>query len=207
MCYNSTVPRLVNHDVRRAELAAALWRVIERDGMPAVSVRTVAAEAGTSPGALRHYFATQDELLGFALQAVVGRVEERLLPRWDRLTGERGAWTIIEQFLPLDDERLAETVVYLAFIGRSPADPRLREIRNEADARTGAALQRALTLLAEDGRVHPERQLDAERDRLQALVDGLALRGALLPDRCPPRLQRRVLRAHLSDLAAAPPSG
>ena len=46
---------------------------VRRDGVHEVSVRTVADEASTSPGALRHYFATQDELLGFALRAVVDR--------------------------------------------------------------------------------------------------------------------------------------
>ena len=50
------MPRVVDHAVRRQELAEALWRVVRRDGVHEVSVRTVADEAGTSPGALRHYF-------------------------------------------------------------------------------------------------------------------------------------------------------
>jgi AcrR family transcriptional regulator len=41
--------------------------VIRRDGVAAASVRAVAREAGTSMGALRHWFATQDELLHFAM--------------------------------------------------------------------------------------------------------------------------------------------
>jgi AcrR family transcriptional regulator len=71
------VPRLVDHAARRQEIAEALWRVVRRDGVHEVSVRTVADEAGTSPGALRHYFASQDELLGFALRAVVDRAAAR----------------------------------------------------------------------------------------------------------------------------------
>lgn len=201
-CYKRDVPRQVDHDERRAAIAAALWRVVRRSGMQAVSVRSVAAEAATSPSALRHYFGTQDELLGFALTAVVHRVEARLLPQWDALTGERGALTIVEQFLPVDEDRRIETEVYLAFIGRAYVDPALRTIRDSADARTHAALRHALELLAAAGALAPGRRIAAETDRLHALVDGLAMHGALLPERCPPAYQRRVLRAHLRDLAA-----
>lgn len=196
------MPRLVDHDERRAAIAAALWQVVSRSGIHAVSVRSVAAAAGMSPSALRHYFATQDELLGFALTAVVHRVEARLLPRWDELTGDRGARTIIEQFLPLDEDRRIETEVYLAFIGRAHGDPALRAIRDSADARTHRALRHALDLLAAAGSLDPGRPIAAETDRLHALVDGLAMQGALLPERCPPTYQLRVLRAHLRDLSA-----
>lgn len=195
------MPRQVDHDERRAVIAAALWRVVRRAGIQSVSVRAVAAEARMSPSALRHYFVSQDELLGFALTSVVDRVESRVLPRWAELRGESGAWTIIEQFLPLDDARRDETAVYLAFIGRAYADPQLRAIRDDADARTRAALRHALELLAADGRVARRRRPGDETARLHALVDGLAMQGTLLPDRCPPRQQRRVLRAHLRELA------
>ena len=72
------MPRIVDHAVRREDLARALWRVVRRDGLHAVSVRTVAAEAGTSASALRHYFASQDELLAFALRSIVARAQARL---------------------------------------------------------------------------------------------------------------------------------
>ena len=39
------MPRTIDHDARRAELAEAVWRVILHRGIGAVSVRTVAAEA------------------------------------------------------------------------------------------------------------------------------------------------------------------
>ena len=59
------MPKIVDHEVRRRELAEAVWRVIVRDGVGDVSIRSVAAEAGWSSGALRHYFSTRAELLAF----------------------------------------------------------------------------------------------------------------------------------------------
>ena len=48
------MPKVVDHAARREQLAAALWRVVVRDGVEAASLRRVAAEAGWSVGSLRH---------------------------------------------------------------------------------------------------------------------------------------------------------
>ena len=48
------MPKIVDHETRREEIAEALWRVVRRDGVRAASVRTIAAEAGWSPGAVRY---------------------------------------------------------------------------------------------------------------------------------------------------------
>jgi AcrR family transcriptional regulator len=195
------VPREVDHDVRRRDLAEALWRVVRRDGIHAVSVRTVAAEAGTSPSALRHYFASQDELLGFALTAMVERVRDRLLPVLADLRGRAGAERVLEEMLPLDRTRRDEYEVYLAFLGRALADPRLRAIRDDAEAQSRAAVRHAVQLLADSGGLAGDRDPEVETDRLYPLIDGLALHGALFPHRYPPAHLRRVLATHLDGLA------
>ncbi|HLR93636.1 MAG TPA: TetR family transcriptional regulator [Jiangellaceae bacterium] len=74
------MPRLIDHDERRERFAEATWRVILRDGVGGVSVRTVAAEAGHSTGSLRHVFASQSQLLVFALQLVVDRAVRGWMP-------------------------------------------------------------------------------------------------------------------------------
>ena len=195
------MPREVDHAVRRQDLAEALWRVVRRDGIHAVSVRTVAAEAGTSPSALRHYFSSQDELLGFALTAMVDRVRDRLGPVLPTLHGRDGAERILEELLPLDDQRRDEYAVYLAFIGRAQADPRLRAIRDDAEAQERAAIRRAVQLIADDGGLADGRDPEAETDRLYPLVDGLAMHGALFGHLYPPEHLRAVLAAHLDELA------
>lgn len=197
------MPKVVDHEQRRRELAEALWRVVRRHGIHAVSVRNVAAEARTSPGALRHYFATQDDLLGFALQTVVDRVGARLAPLLPTLRGRDGATVILEQLLPLDADRRHEVEVYLAFVTRAGLDPRLRAIRDQAEAATRAAVQHALHMLAEQDTLPNGSNLPAEVDRTYPLLDGLALHGTLWPRRYPPAHLRRVLTAHLDRLTAS----
>ncbi|WP_017571120.1 TetR/AcrR family transcriptional regulator [Nocardiopsis halotolerans] len=48
---------------RRRRLLDATMRVIERDGVAAVSQRRVATEAGVPPSAVTYYYATVDDLL------------------------------------------------------------------------------------------------------------------------------------------------
>lgn len=106
------MPKIVDHEERRRELAEALWRVIVASGPYAVSIRSVAAEAGLSAGALRHYFQTREELLIFAMDLSEQRVIQRIreysrtldpdLPMVERVA------RFAEQMLPLDEMRRAE---------------------------------------------------------------------------------------------------
>lgn len=190
----------MDHAVRRQDLAAALWRVVRDEGIHQVSVRSVAAAAGTSPSALRHYFATQDELLGFALEAMVARVRARLDPVLPTLRGRDGAERLLSELLPLDAERRDEVAIYLAFLVRAHADPRLAAIRDDAEAQSRRAVRYAIGLVAEAGGLRAGRDPEEEADRLYPMIDGLALHGALWPDRYPPAHLRAVLRAHLEEL-------
>lgn len=198
------MPRVVDHAERRQQLADALWRVVRRDGFERVSVRTVAAEAGTSPGALRHYFATQAELAAFALQALFDRAIVRMEAALPGLTGIEAAAAVLEQYLPVDDDRRDEFSVYLALVTRPHLDGPLREVRETAEDRSRHGIAIAVGLLADAGGLHPDRDADTETARLYPLVDGLCLHGHLWPDRYPADHLRGVLLAHLRSLQTAP---
>jgi AcrR family transcriptional regulator len=188
------MPKTVDHAERREQLAAALWRLVVREGVEAASLRRVAAEAGWSVGSLRHYFDTQGELLRFAMELVVRRVTDRIAklpPDPDR---QAAAANLLHQFLPLDADRRAEMEVWLAFASRALVDPSLRELRDEAHAAVRGVCRRAVEPLGA-----PRPELEAER--LHALVDGLAQHAIVAPDVTTPDRQRELLAAHLESLA------
>jgi AcrR family transcriptional regulator len=190
------VPKIVDHDARRAELAVAVWAVVRRDGIEHASVRAVAAEAGCSPGSLRHYFPTQSELLAAALQVVVERIEARLAALGRDPDPRRAARQVLHELLPLDAERRAENEVWLAFTARALVDPPLRRMHAEMDG----ALRSACTGIAEALAVADP---DLEGERLHALVDGLCVHAALAGDRLPADRIRAVLDRHLASLDGA----
>jgi AcrR family transcriptional regulator len=186
------MPKIVDREQRREELAAALWRLVVREGIEAASVRRVAAEAGWSTGSLRHYFATHSELLAFAMESVMERVTRRLerVPR--TLPPRRIAELALHEVLPLDDERRAEMQVWLAFTTRALVDPELRALRDRAHDGLRSLCISAVQLLGGD---------ETDAQRLHALIDGLALHAVLDPATTTPERQVELLGAELDALA------
>ncbi|SNS60862.1 transcriptional regulator, TetR family [Geodermatophilus pulveris] len=186
---------------RRRELTEAVWRVIRRDGVQAASVRAVAREAGTSMGALRHWFATQDELLHVAMTRVVERARSRaeaaaaaggpLVPRLLR---------VLEEALPLDDERRAEAEVWLALTARALVDPALAELRDRSAGELHGFCTEVVRVLVAEGVARADLDVDLEGERLYAVVDGLAVHALTRPSVLPPGRARTVLAAHLATL-------
>ncbi|MFF4058634.1 TetR/AcrR family transcriptional regulator [Streptomyces sp. NPDC001668] len=91
------MPKIVDHEARRADLARALWPVVQRDGVNPASIRAVAAEAGWTYGSVAHYFRTRDEMLLFAYRLAFSREREhfpigndQLNAHLARLHGTRG---------------------------------------------------------------------------------------------------------------------
>jgi AcrR family transcriptional regulator len=190
----------VDHEERRRELGDAVWRVIRSRGVDGASIRTVAHEAGWSPGALRHYFSTQSELLTFAMQMVVERIEARVGALEPPADTRRAVEQRLHELLPVDKERRAENEVWLAFAARALVDPQLRARHVEVDEELRMACVAALEELGSDGRLRPGLDLELEAERLHGLLDGLALHTAMRPDRMSPELIRSVLARHLDSL-------
>lgn len=203
----------LDHDERRTELAEAVWRVIRREGVRGASVRGVAREAQLSMGSVRYFFGTQDELLRFAMRAVIARAEVRIQAGSadrDKLVaqGDAGAAAaqLLEQILPLDDERVADAQVWLAFTVQGTVDEGMAKIRREADEGVRQLCEKCVTDLAELGLVATDRDRGVEIERLWSLLDGLTLH--ILLDLAPPSASRagQILRTHLADLQHPIPS-
>ncbi|RKR88128.1 TetR family transcriptional regulator [Micromonospora pisi] len=204
------MPKIVDHDSRREELARAVWAVVARAGVEGATVRAVAAEAGWSMGALRYYFATQDGLLRFALEVMLRRAPERLRTQLGSgRTGLEQAQGLLEELLPLDQERLGEVLVWLAFLGRARVDPSLDDLRQTAWQGERYVCRLAVAELArrpwpaELAAPLPAEHLEAEAAQLHTFVDGLALQGATFRAQLPPEQLRDLLRRRLEALESA----
>ena len=198
------MPKIVDHDERRAELAAAVWRLASRDGLEAVTLRGVSAEAGWSTGALHHYFGDKEELLLFAFQTIADRVRRRLAAA-ARATSEplELARTLLTVGLPLDPERRAEVRVWFAFLGLALTRPVLA--RAQRDAYRAWRRRLAKTLREAQRRGELERSLDTEREAagLIALVDGLAVQASFEPRALSASRQLELVDERLARLAGA----
>jgi len=171
------MPRQVDHDARRRQIAEAVWRLATRGGLEDVSLRQVAAEAGVSARLLQYYFGTRDQLLLGALEILNADAEQRARERLMHLdaTGDMRAIVrgVLLEMLPLDDERRSRHLVHVAFFVRFLADESLA-----AAVRDGSrALEDLVTDLIQQGqelgRARPDIDARAEAAFLLAGAEGL----------------------------------
>jgi AcrR family transcriptional regulator len=176
------VPKIVDHEQRREELAAAVWRLASRDGLDAVTIRGVAAEAGWSTGALHHYFADKEELLLFAFETVAGRVGRRVEAARATAGGPLElARELLAIGLPLDAERRDETRVWFAFLGLALTRPPLARAQRLAYRAWRRLVADALRDAQEQGEIGTDVDVEREAAGLVALVDGLAVQASFEP--------------------------
>ncbi|WP_030465285.1 TetR/AcrR family transcriptional regulator [Lentzea aerocolonigenes] len=71
------MPKRVDHDERRREITEALFRIAATQGLQAVTLRAVAAEAGISMFQVQYYFPTKEQMLRYAWQRIAELSAER----------------------------------------------------------------------------------------------------------------------------------
>ncbi|MFV0451291.1 MAG: TetR/AcrR family transcriptional regulator [Propioniciclava sp.] len=194
------MPKLIDHDERRHELAAATWRVILHQGIGNVSIRTVAAEAGVSTGSLRHIFPSRTDLLVHAMGLVDVQVEQRMVRHRAEPDARSLALKVLAELLPLDEERRAEMEVNIALFAEAPADPRIAEVRDRAHADVRAVCVGLIELLRDRGRVRADVDVEEAATSLHALTDGLALHMIIAQDPTVGQRAIQILHTHLDSL-------
>ncbi|KAB1946373.1 MULTISPECIES: TetR/AcrR family transcriptional regulator [Brevibacterium] len=165
------MPRTMDRDARKAQLAEAVWQVILDQGISAVSVRTVAERAGVAVGSLRHVFPTRAELVQFSAELMMERATERLLATTPRDDPREYALAIITNVLPLDSDSRAEYEVNLALLAERAAVPSLQQVSFDAHQQLADLCTRLVEMLTGQAGT-PDGAPRARR--LHTLIDGLA---------------------------------
>ncbi|HJV42776.1 TetR/AcrR family transcriptional regulator [Caulobacter sp.] len=183
-------------DVRRQALVDAAEVVLAREGVAGTSVRGICAEAGVSPGLLRHYFEGVDQLIAAAYEAVSQRIDAALEAAVDAAGADprqRALAYLTASFAPpvLDPRLLA---AWIGFWSLVKTKPRMAAIHAASYAEFRARLE---TLLARAG----ARDTRLAAIALTATVDGLWLELCLDPATFGPdeaaRIVGRALEAWL----------
>ena len=117
------MPKIVDHEQRRDEIALVACRVVAEHGFDQATIVRIAREAGYTTGMVAHYFDTKQEIVIAALRLILRRSEERLM----RPAGE-DLLTILTESLPVDADRFIECAFWTAFWGQVSADKKLKRI-------------------------------------------------------------------------------
>ena len=198
------MPKEVDHDARRRELADAASRVIARNGLSATTLAQVAEESGWSIGSIRYYFPNKDELIASALWRVGERVDERIRRRTAGGMSVADLRIAAAELLPLDASRREEALVYLAFLAQAAVVPALADAAEDTARRLQEPLAARIAHAVQAGELAPHLDAEYEAARLRVLLSGLTLQLLTTPRRSSPEWALTTLDDHLAALAAAP---
>ena len=202
------MPKAVDRDARTDLVVDSLFAVIVRDGLYAATLANIAAEAGLAIGSVRHYFRSHDELVTFAAASLTARIGGRLEQRAAALFAgapERridDATELLLEVLPLDEQRLVETTVWLEFTIAGRTDGRFTAQARALHDDLRRLVAVLITSGRESGRLRADLDVTVEVARLHALIDGLALHGTVFPDDDFASRARAAIMAHLASRRA-----
>jgi AcrR family transcriptional regulator len=191
------MPKVVDIEERRAELAAAAANVIARAGVSAATLRDVAAEAGWTTGALTHYFADKRELLLYTFRSSLAQrhaARDARDPEAPRTTLMRS----LEGALPLDDARRRHWMVTVAFCAQAAGDDELSDAQRDAYREFRA---RIVELTRASG-VAADGDDTSRAEQLIAVANGIALQALFDVESWPAERQLDLLHAAIEPLMA-----
>jgi AcrR family transcriptional regulator len=194
------VPKIVDHDQRRDEIALVACRVVADYGFDQATVVRIAREAGYTTGMVAHYFDTKQDIIIAALRLILRRIDERLTPAAGQARPD--LLLLLTEALPVDEQRYTECAFWIAFWGQVSADKRLKRINAWVHREYMRLFERCLA------RAWPEwlRWTPATRDQvlrsIVTFINGLTAGAVVSRSHWPPEQQVEQLRLHLQLLRA-----
>jgi len=196
----------VDHEERRTQIAEALLRIADTQGLQSASMRAVAAEAGVSLRLVQYYFTTKEALLLDALS----RLQSQLQARMNTWIADAGSpptprsiiTAILSSIVPTDAEssRIART--YNGYYTLVLNDPDVLEKQGAAqpDVLEGF-LAKQIRAAQQTGELSTNRDPEMTAAGLLAMVNGLG--SSVLGGQRTGEAALAILTYHLDDLFGA----
>jgi DNA-binding transcriptional regulator YbjK len=171
------MPKKVDHEEQRRRIAEALWRVVGRGGLEAVSMRDVAAEAGLSSA--QHYFTSKDEMLRYALEHMVEQSTRRIHQRVADAPGRTSPGAVLKDVLTavlLPEQQYRDQArVWAGYLAKATVEPHVAQLYQKVYAELGIIVADLIRAARDAGEAPAD--LDPQRAAvgLLALADGLTL--------------------------------
>lgn len=167
------MPKIVDHEERRQEVAEAVLDIIAEGGVGAVTFRKVSKTTGWPVGAINHYFVNRRDLLMAALVRAAQLSAERQLQVVGSRQGVDALATVLHEELPLDRRRLAMSRVFLFFYAEAAADTDIKRTIDSYLKRWRRQISVVVSQAQALGEIDPLLDSDKVAADLVAWVDGL----------------------------------
>ncbi|HVT25836.1 MAG TPA: TetR/AcrR family transcriptional regulator [Rhizomicrobium sp.] len=169
------MPKRVNHGLRREDIAKAAFRVIQRKGVANATIRDIAAEAGSSPGAVLHYITSKDHIFLQAAEYSTLVIRGRMEAVERDYHGLEALRRIVDEALPVTAEMLGHWKIWLGFWNLSGDSELIRaaihDRYDESFRRFGRLLRAAQAL----GEISPSLNIADAAAALVCQIDGIGV--------------------------------
>lgn len=170
---------------RRQDLITATLDCISELGLQGATVREVATRAGVTPGLIRHYFSSKDQMLQAAYRKVMTGMTSKVADAADK--GQSSARARLHDFIvanltpPVADGRALS--LWAAFISHVRVDPDFAEIHRESYLAFRSVLEALVAdVLTEAGQASDTKRCQELAIAINGVIDGLWLEGTLVGD-------------------------
>lgn len=191
------MPKVVDHDGRRRELAMVAASLVANQGVGKCTVRNMARAAGYSTGVVSHYFNDSNDMLFAAYQTAYRSSARRFRHDLQADPSLAGLVNALERSLPLNQDALAEWKVRIAFWGVTDFGDAIRAFEEFSSEGFVTMLAAQLGHLQDQGFLTLHTDARARATDLEALLTGLAIQHLISPGAHPVKSIRRRLREHL----------
>jgi AcrR family transcriptional regulator len=193
-----SMPIYVDHHARRGQVVDVALRLIAKAGLDAVTVRDVAEAAGCSTAIVSHYFQNKRELLITTYRATI----ERSTARWSgTLEGSGGDLrAYLSEIMPLDEPRLMEWRIWLAFWAKAAVDQEIAAEQRECVRLARSRILDVMKELVDRGDIATDVDLPLAARRVLATITGMAVEVMFDLEDWPAERQHQVIDAELRPL-------
>ena len=193
------MPAKGDHDSKRADVAAAVWRVLATRGFDGLTLRAVATEMNASTGLLTHYFASKRALVRYAHEIAAERTDTRPLREPDE-PGLPALRIALVNVLPLTPDSTAMSRVWVSFWDAALGDPTLSEAQRQRYERWRERLQACVEAAQARGELDEKTPAADVAVEAAAFAHGLVVQALFDPARLPADRQLKLLDNFLSGL-------
>jgi TetR/AcrR family transcriptional regulator, transcriptional repressor of bet genes len=189
------VPKIVDHDRRREEIAVVACHVIATYGFEQATVARIADAAGFTTGMVAHYFDTKQDIILAALRLILHRMERRLTRSVP--AAESDLLEVLSVALPIDSPRRTECAFWVAFWGQVSADKRLNRLNTSVHREYLRLYEKCIVDHWPEARRWSPAVRRQALQSITAFINGITASAVSSPSDWPPREQVRQLRLQL----------
>ncbi|HEY0107271.1 MAG TPA: TetR/AcrR family transcriptional regulator [Rhizomicrobium sp.] len=196
------MPKIVDHHVRRDDIARAAFRVIGRKGVAKATIRDIARETGSSVGAVVHYIPSKDHIFlqaaEYSTLVIRGRMERAERDH----CGIEALRHVLYEGLPANDDMLGHWKIWFGFWQLSQASALIRAATHDRYGESYRRYGRLLKAARKAGEIRTDIAIADAVASLICQMDGIGVH-VLISGRAPsPRKLRQQIDAWIGGMLA-----